>query len=397
MNFSTGENSGKEGIFWMQQIKGLDPTAIVVFITAFGDIELAVKAIKQGAIDFITKPWDSVKLLNTINSALKLKQSRTDVELKKTTKSVSTTAVNTPTIVFGNSVAMLKVWDVVEKVSQTNANILLLGENGTGKDLVAREIHRLSHRCNKPYFKVDVGSLSETLFESELFGHCRGAFTDARDDRIGKIEEANGGTLFLDEIANIPIRMQTKLLTVIQNREIVRVGSNKTIPVDVRLITATNRNLKSMVLCNEFREDLLYRINTIQIEIPPLRDRIDDLPGLFNHFLNHFADMYNKPRLEVNAKIFDNLKRHSWPGNVRELEHTVEKAVILSSGNKLNLDDFVFPGQKLFVEDSLSIEANERNLIVKALDKSKGNQSKAAAELGISRKTLYNKMVKYGL
>lgn len=397
MNFTLGENSGQEGIFWMNQIIKTDPEAIIIFITAYGDIELSVKAIKQGATDFITKPWDSNKLLNTVISAFKLKKSRFDVLNKKTKNNQISNFSNTPNFIVGNSVSMLKLWETIKKVSQTNANVLLLGENGTGKDLIALEIHKHSLRHNEKFIKVDIGSLSETLFESELFGHKKGAFTDAFEERTGKIEEANGGTLFLDEIANIPVRMQSKLLTALQNHEISKVGSNIISKMDIRLITATNRNLINMVSKNEFREDLFYRINTIQIEIPPLRERIDDLPILFNHFLKHFSNLYNKPEPEVNSKIIDNLKKHTWPGNVRELEHIVEKAVILSTDNKLSLDDFVFPGQKLNLSDSLSLENHEKQLILKALEKSKGNYSKAAQELGIARKTLYNKMIRYGI
>lgn len=397
MNFTLGENSGQEGIFWMNQIIKTDPEAIIIFITAYGDIELSVKAIKQGATDFITKPWDSNKLLNTVISAFKLKKSRFDVLNKKTKNNQVSNFSNTPNFIVGNSASMLKLWETIKKVSQTNANVLLLGENGTGKDLIALEIHKHSLRHNEKFIKVDIGSLSEALFESELFGHKKGAFTDAFEERTGKIEEANGGTLFLDEIANIPVKMQSKLLTALQNREISKVGSNIISKMDIRLITATNRDLINMVSNNEFREDLFYRINTIQIEIPPLRGRIDDLPILFNHFLKHFSNLYNKPEPKVNSKIIDNLKKHSWPGNVRELEHIVEKAVILSTDNKLSLDDFVFPGQKLNLSDSLSLENHEEQLILKALEKSKGNYSKAAQELGIARKTLYNKMIKYGI
>lgn len=397
MNFSIGENSGTEGIFWMQQIIKNDPEAIIIFITAFGDIELSVKAIKQGATDFITKPWNSTKLLNTLISAYKLKKSRLVAAKQSKNKEQVNHSGNLPKMILGNAPKMKKVWETIEKVSSTSANVLLIGENGTGKDLIANEIYKLSNRCNQKLIKVDLGSLSESLFESELFGHKKGAFTDAIEDRTGKMEEANGGTLFLDEIGNIPLRMQSKLLTVLQNRMVTKIGSNQPEKIDFRLITATNRNLLQMVKNNEFREDLFYRINTIQIDIPPLRERIDDLPVLFDHFLIHYSDVYNRPVPEVRVKIMEKLKKHSWPGNIRELQHTVEKAVILSSNNKLNLDDFIFPGQKLDMEDNLSIENHEKNLILKAIEKSKGNYSTAAKELGIARKTLYNKILKYGI
>ena len=388
MNFTPGESSGKEGIFWMHQIKNIDPEAIVIFITAYGDIELSVKAIKQGASDFIPKPWEDNKLLDTVLSSYKLSKTRKDSKKKP---------LNAPKLIIGKSKKMQKVWETIKIVSQTEANVLLLGENGTGKDLIATEIHTHSARVNKPFVKVDVGSLTESLFESELFGHKKGAFTDAYEERIGRFEEASSGTLFLDEIGNISANLQSKLLTILQNREISRIGSNHVIPIDIRLISATNKNLNDLISNNEFREDLLYRINTIQIEVPPLRERLEDLPELFNFYLKYFADFYNKPIPNVHSKIIDYLRKYAWPGNIRELKHAVEKAIILNLSNNLSIDDFVLPGQKLQQLASLNLELHEKNIIQQALNKHGGNYSKAANELGIARKTLYNKISKYGI
>lgn len=398
MNFAAGQNTGNEGIYWMKQILKSDPEAVTIFITAYGDIELSVKAIKQGATDFIQKPWDDEKLLGTILSAYKLRKSKLEIQkLKNRQQHLSEAVSGQYTLFIGKSRSMNKVWKTVQKVAATDANILILGENGTGKELIAREIHKLSKRAEEIFVKVDVAALSDTLFESELFGHKKGAFTDARADRTGRFELANGGTLFLDEIGNISLTQQSKLLTVLQNREITRIGSNTLIPVDIRLVCATNKPLNQMTENGEFREDLLYRINTIQIEIPPLRDRPEDIPLLAGLFLDKIMRKYHKDNLSISEQAMNKLFTYSWPGNIRELEHIIEKAVIMAEGKVLTKDDFIFSGQKAQEISTLNIEENEKQLIQKALERHGNNQSLASKELGISRKTLYNKLKKHGL
>jgi len=396
MNFTAGRSTGNEGLYWMKEIQKQDPEAIVIFITAYGDIELSVKAIKHGATDFIQKPWDDEKLLGTIFSAYELRKSKNEISrLKGKQQQLQESLAEKYVFFVGKSQTMLKVWQTMQKVASTEANILITGENGTGKELVAREIHRLSNRASECFVKVDMGALSESLFESELFGHKKGAFTDAREDRKGRLETASEGTLFLDEIGNIPLRLQPKLLSVLQNREIQPIGSNHSIPIDVRLITATNEDLFQLARKGLFREDLLYRINTIQIEIPALRDRLEDVPDLLDLFLKKYGLKYQKPDLAPKRKIIEKLQNHTWPGNIREFEHIVEKAVILCEEDTLHESDFVFQGNKSQALASLKLQENEIILIHKALKKSSGNYSLAAKELGISRKTLYNKMNKY--
>jgi DNA-binding NtrC family response regulator len=398
MNFNAGRNTGNEGLYWMKQIKNYDPEAVVIFITAYGDIELSVNAIKQGATDFIQKPWDDDKLLGTILSAYELRKSRKEIiKLKSRQQQLQESLADKYEFFVGKSDAMKKIWKTIEKVSSTDANILILGESGTGKELIAREIHRLSPRSTECFVKVDVGALSETLFESELFGHKKGAFTDAKENRKGRFEMANEGTLFLDEIGNIPIRLQSKLLTVLQNHEIQAIGSNSIVPLDIRLISATNLNLAEFTKQGLFREDLLYRINTIQIEIPPLRERLEDIPDLLIRFLDKYKCKYQKPALKSSKKIVEKLQKHNWPGNIREFEHIVEKAVILCEKDFLHENDIGFPGIITEAKASLKLLENEILLIQKAIKKSKGNFSLAAEELGVSRKTLYNKIKKYGL
>ncbi len=396
MNFRAGRNSGNEGLYWMEQIKKADKDAIIIFITAYGDIELSVKAIKNGATDFIQKPWDDERLLGTIMSAYELRKSKNEISrLKAKQQQLQESLAEESRFIICKSPAMNAVWQTIQKVAGTDANIILTGENGTGKELAAREIHRLSGRSAECFVKVDMGALSESLFESELFGYKKGAFTDAHEDRKGRFEMASGGTLFLDEVGNIPLRLQPKLLSVLQNREVQPVGSNQSIPIDIRLITATNEDIPARTRNGLFREDLLYRINTIQIEIPPLRERQEDIPELLNVFLKKYANKYQKPYLTVNGVIIEKLRNHSWPGNIREFEHVIEKAVILCEEDTLRKGDFILPGAHSVTASTLNLDENEIILIQKALKKTSGNLSLAAKELRISRKTLYNKMNKY--
>lgn len=395
MNFSSGINNGNEGIFWLGKIKESHPSIQVVLFTAYADIELAVKGIKDGACDFVVKPWDNNKLLDTIDAAYRLALS-----LHKPDETESRMKRGERGMFWGESMAMRKLRLLVEKVAKTDANILITGENGTGKEMLAREIHMLSNRRDRAMVAVDMGAITETLFESELFGHVKGAFTDARADRPGKFEVANEGTLFLDEIGNLSYHLQAKLLTVLQRRSVVRVGSNNPIPVNIRLICATNRDLNEMVRDEQFREDLLYRINTIHIEIPPLRERAEDIVPLAEIFISRFCAIYGKEPMSLSPDAIDKLKEQQWMGNIRELEHTVEKAVIIADGRELLADNFDFP-KKADTPNQESrittLEEMERNMIKTALDKYEGNLSLVANQLGISRQTLYNKIKRYGL
>lgn len=401
MNFRAGINTGNEGIYWMKEILKLDPSAIIVFITAYSDVELAVKAIKEGATDFIQKSWDENKILSTILSAYQLRQSKLEIsKLKTKHQHLNQNIQNEFKLIKGESPKMQRLYETMNKVAQTEANILLLGENGSGKEVIAREIHRLSERKDEIFVSVDLGALSESLFESELFGHMKGAFTDARQDRVGRFEIANEGTLFLDEIGNISLAIQTKLLAVIQNKEITRIGSNTIIPIDIRLICATNKDLHQMVKDGTFREDLLYRINTIQIELPALRERIEDLPVLSTYFLDNYKVKYNKPELKISKAAMNRLQQYDWPGNVRELQHTIEKAVIMADNHELKSNDFFLnPKHQMSseVKDTFNLAENEKQLILNAIEKYKGNLSRTAKMLGINRSTLYDKMKKYDL
>ena len=400
MNFKAGVNTGNEGIFWLQQIKENHPDMSVVLITAYGDVELAVKALKSGATDFILKPWENTKLLATIRSAIQLSMSREEVKnLRLKEKELKKVINQDDKFIIGSSPELMRVLKIIRKVAKTDTNVLITGENGTGKELIAREIHRLSNRNNEMLVSVDMGAVSESLFESELFGHVKGAFTDARENRAGKFEVANKGTLFLDEIGNLSFHLQAKLLAAIQNREITRIGSNQTIPVDIRLICATNKNLAELVEKGLFREDLLYRINTIQVEVPPLRDRGNDILALADFFLKKYTYKYDKPALKLNNQAQEKLLKYQWPGNIRELEHSIEKAVILSENNILKADDFFLkPVSGLKNEaDTLKLEEMEKRLIILALEKTPGNVSAAAEQLGITRQTLYNKMKKFAI
>lgn len=401
MNFSAGINSGNEGLYWLQRVLDEAPGVGVVMITAYGDVELAVKAVRMGAIDFVLKPWNNDKFLATIETACRLTNTRKDVKNKRNNSLASdgTKDPNDNLLLNCSSPAWKRVMDLVKKVAVTDANVLLTGENGTGKEVVAREIHRLSSRQNEIMVAVDMGAITDTLFESELFGHKKGAFTDARADRLGKIEEANKGTLFLDEIGNLPLPLQAKLLTVLQSRCVIRVGENLPVTVDIRLISATNCNLLQMVEEGRFREDLLYRINTIHIELPALRERKDDIEPLALFFLEKYKAKYQKPEMHLSDTSVKKLLDHSWPGNVRELQHAIEKAVILCEGSLIQPSDFIFrhgdivsPG----VYDG-TLEDMEKKLIADAIAKYEGNLSTVAVQLGITRQTLYNKIKKYGL
>jgi len=399
MNFSIGKQSGDEGLFWLKQIIEIDPTQVVLMITAYGEINLAVKAIKLGACDFIVKPWENAKLIATIRTGVKLCQSNRNISrLENQHLIIHEDNQRKFQFIPGSSPGMLDVLNIINKVADTDANVLLLGDNGTGKELIARDIHNKSGRRNKIFLSVDLGSLSENLFESELFGHVKGAFTGADADKAGRFELAEGGTLFLDEIGNLPLSLQGKLLTAIQQRKITPLGSADEREINIRFICATNQPLLEMVKDNLFREDLLYRINTVQIEIPPLRERGDDIIHLAEHFLLKYAGKYNKPNSRLTSGALQKLSRHSWPGNVRELEHAVERAVILSEGNILVEEDFVFSPKSGFEEETLtSIEDIEKYYIIKSLEKNQGKLTKVAEDLNLSRQTIYRKMKKYGL
>ena len=401
MNFQAGVNSGNEGLFWLKEILKHDSNLSVVMITAYGDVELAVKALREGAFDFILKPWDNDKLLATINAAWKLRTSRKEaVTLKNDYQFLKKEIKRTEDkIVLGASPTMINVMNIVRKVAATDANVLITGENGTGKELVAREIHNLSKRSNELMVNVDMGSITDSLFESEMFGHVKGAFTDAKDDRSGKFEIAHNGTLFLDEIGNLSLQSQAKLLSALQNRYIVRVGSNRQIQIDIRLICATNCILQSMVGEGSFREDLLYRINTIQIEVPPLRDRVDDIPVLAFHFLRIYCEKYNKPGKKISTQALEKLSNYTWPGNIRELQHSIEKSVILSDSPILGPSDFSFNtiSKGVIENDTSTLEEMEKKLIAESIKKHDNNLSIVASKLGITRQTLYNKLKKYDL
>ncbi len=399
MNFRPGATSGSEGMEALRKLLSINPGAHIVMITAYADIHLAVHAMKEGAVDFIVKPWDNERLLATVRSVFRLSKSRRKVqELEQKQKNLNQAINYHGGKLIGDSPCMKDLKNMIARVGQTDANILVLGENGSGKELVAREIHRLSHRSEKAFVAVDLGAIPESLFESELFGYVKGAFTDAAEDKAGRFEMADGGTLFLDEIGNLDLKLQSKLLSVLQNREVFRLGSNKAIPLDVRLLCATNMPLRTMVGDGRFREDLLYRINTLEINVPPLRDRIEDLPQLLDYFIAQYATRYAKNVKGVQAAALSRLKRYRWPGNIRELRHLSERAVILSEGTMLQSTDFAL--HEDVVHDAppvLNLEKLEKTAIAAAIEKHQGNLSNAAKELGLGRTTLYRKMEKYGL
>jgi DNA-binding NtrC family response regulator len=400
MNFSKDITSGKEGFHWLGQILERDPNAVVILITAFGDVEMAVKALKQGATDFILKPWQNEKLVATISTAIRLKQSYNQVDKLKKAKEMLEEQISRPfSEIIGQSTAIKDVFSLIDKVAKTEANILILGENGTGKELIARAIHQRSLRKDNSFVSVDMGAITETLFESELFGHKKGAFTDAREDRPGRFELASGGTLFLDEIGNLSMSLQSKLLSALQSRLVTRVGANQALPVDIRLICATNLPLHKMVQEGTFRQDLLYRINTVEIHVPPLSDRVEDIPMLAQHYLQYYAKKYHKQVTTIAPEAVDKLKRYVWPGNIRELQHSIERAVIMTDSPTLQETDFLL-SRSLSNNSSantLNLDEVEKAAIAKALQMHNGNISKAADELGLTRASLYRRMEKYGL
>ncbi len=401
MNFSKDITSGKEGFYWLSQILEKDPKAVVILITAFGDVEMAVKALKEGATDFVLKPWQNEKLLATISSAIKLRHSYQEVDKLTQAKRQLEQDMGLPfKDIIGESDAMKNVFSLIDKVAKTDANVLILGENGTGKELVARAIHQRSLRKDHVFIGVDMGAITSSLFESELFGHKKGAFTDAREDRAGRFEVAQGGTLFMDEIGNLSLPLQAKLLTVLQKREITPIGSNKIIPIDIRLVCATNMALYEMVSDNTFRQDLLYRINTVEIHLPSLRERAEDIPLLAEHFLKLYAGKYRKPIKSIGATTLNKLKSYHWPGNIRELQHAIERAVIMSDNETLGPEDFFFnqeraEGEEVLMADSLNLEELEKTIIQKAIKKHGGNISKAAKALGLTRASLYRRLEKH--
>lgn len=400
MNFNRDASSGQEGFQWLAKIKHDDPDAVVIFITAYADMEKAVQAIKAGATDFVPKPWEKEKLLATVAAGVELHRSRTEiVQLRKQVTALAGLDGGGVSII-GRCDAMQRIFDMIAKLRDTNANILITGENGTGKDLVARAIHHNSPRADRIFTSVDLGSIPEQLFESELFGYEKGAFTDARRDKPGRLEVARGGTLFLDEIGNLSLQMQAKLLTAIEKQQVSRLGATRSVDIDVRLVSATNANLREMAARGEFRQDLLYRLNTIEIEIPPLRERGADLFLLADHFLGQFARKYAKPLGALSQQVRAKLQKYPWPGNVRELQHAVERAVILSQGDCLTPDDFMLTPEtpsRRSPADELNLERLEREAVAQALKRAQGNVSRAADMLGITRYALYRKMEKLGL
>ncbi|MFA8434632.1 MAG: sigma-54-dependent transcriptional regulator [Marinifilaceae bacterium] len=401
MNFTAGTNSGNEGLFWLKEILNLSPQVPVILITAYGDVQLAVNAMKEGATDFVLKPWDNKKLLVTLQNAITLRQTRKEVkDLKQQQEQLQKDLNQGFDAFLGNSPAMGKVFQTIQKVAQTDANVLILGENGTGKELVAREIHRLSLRSKRIFMGVDMGALSESLFESELFGHCKGAFTDAKEDRQGRFQTASRGTLFLDEIGNLSAAMQAKLLSALQNREVTPLGANKPEAIDVRLVCATNKKLVEMVRAGDFREDLLYRINTIQIQLPPLRDREQDVLLLARYFLGLFSERYGKLLQKLSRDAEAQILKYAWPGNVRELKHCMERAVILSDGREIEAGDLFLNSTEPAVDlgsQPMSLEEAEQVLIRNAMKRHQGNISSVAKELNIGRQTLYRKLEKYSI
>ncbi len=393
MNFNGLINTGNEGIFWLNKIKSINNEVAVILITAYGDLDLAIRSLKEGASDFLVKPWKNDKLIEAIGEILDKKKSKT---------SKKQNALSSQTRILGESDVMKDVFFKIKKIAPTDANILILGENGTGKDLIAKAIHENSLRKNKPFVKVDIGSLTETLFESELFGYKKGAFTDAREDRKGRFETANGGTLFLDEIGNISLQQQARLLTVIQNRQVTPLGSNKAIPVDIRLICATNVPIAHLADETNFRKDLIYRINTVEIVMPPLRNRGKDVVLLAKHFIEIYAEKYLKSSFQLDHSFIDKLKQYAFPGNVRELQYALERAVIMAENNMLFDTDLVFSPiekqQEHSIDDNnLNLETIEKKAILKVLKKNNGNISHSAKELGITRTALYRRLHKHGL
>ena len=393
MNFHAGINTGNEGLYWLKEVLAKFPETKVVLFTAYADIELAVRAMKEGAFDFVVKPWDNAKLIATLQNAYKA----TKEKAKKGSAKPAPTTENRVEMYWGESAEMKRIRKVVEHVATTDANILITGENGTGKEMMAREIHRLSARCRKTMVSLDMGAIPETLFESELFGHKKGAFTDAHTDREGKFLTASGSTLFMDEIGNLPLHLQAKMLAVLQNRAVTRLGANEATPVDIRLISATNRDLHEAVAKGEFRQDLLFRINTIHIHIPPLRNRKEDIVPLAERFIERYTQKYGKADLMLSGDAAEKLKAHSWEGNIRELQNTIEKAVIMCDGDIISPDHLELHTSQRPLNESQTLEEMERQTIANAIAQCGGNLSQVAQQLGITRQTLYNKIKRYGL
>ncbi|RYD92745.1 MAG: sigma-54-dependent Fis family transcriptional regulator [Sphingobacteriales bacterium] len=396
MNFNSAINTGNEGIYWLRKIKEWKPNVCVIMITAYGDIDLAVRSLKEGANDFVVKPWHNERLIETIKDLLDKKEG-TSKASKPSAKGGAGTSI------LGESDVMEDIFHKVNKIAPTDANILILGENGTGKDLMAKAIHERSLRADKPFIKVDVGALTDSLFESELFGHKKGAYTDAREDRVGRFEEAQGGTLFLDEIGNISLQQQAKLLTILQNRQVTRLGTNKAVDIDIRLICATNVPLSELANENRFRKDLIYRINTVEINMPPLRRRNEDIVILARHFAKLYATKYLKPSVDFDNAALTKLKSYNFPGNVRELQYTIERAVIMADDHTLHADDLIFsiletPGETVTEDDSnIPLSAMEKNAILRVIEKHNGNITRAAKELGLTRTALYRRLSKYDI
>ena len=392
MNFHAGINSGNEGLYWLREVLSKYPETKVVLFTAYADIELAVKAMKEGAFDFVVKPWDNAKLVATLQNAYKA----TKEKAKKNANSTPTSD-NRVEMYWGESAEMKRIRKMVEHVAITDANILITGENGTGKEMLAREIHSQSMRCHKPMVALDMGAIPESLFESELFGHKKGAFTDAHTDREGKFLTANGSTLFMDEIGNLPLHLQVKMLSALQNRAVTPLGTNESKPTDIRLISATNCDLNDAVANGKFRQDLLFRINTIHIHIPPLRNRREDIVPLAEIFIEHYCKKYNKSGLLLAMETAEKLKAHSWEGNIRELQNTIEKAVIMCEGNIIKPEILEVRIAQRTITEAQTLEEMERQLIGNAIEQCGGNLSQVAQQLGITRQTLYNKIKRYGL
>ncbi|HWB93238.1 MAG TPA: sigma-54 dependent transcriptional regulator [Puia sp.] len=397
MNFNSSINTGNEGLFWLRKVREFGSSAAVIMITAYGDIDLAVRSLKEGAADFVVKPWHNERLIATIKEALKKNDSK-----KGGAELLTDSVIGTE--LLGESEVMKDIFFKLQKIAPTDANILILGENGTGKDLIAKAIHQHSLRTEKPFIKVDVGALTETLFESELFGHKKGAFTDAREDRVGRFEAGNGGTLFLDEIGNISLHQQAKLLTVLQNRQVTRLGANQSTPIDIRLICATNVPMTELANESRFRKDLVYRINTVEITVPPLRKREDDIVLLARHFDRIYTNKYMKPLHDFDSKAIEKLKSYHYPGNVRELQYTIERAVIMAEGDVLQPKDLIFspiesamPKKDEAQDLDLKLSTIEKNAILKVIEKHNGNISKAAKELGLTRTALYRRLSKYDI
>ncbi|HZF27947.1 MAG TPA: sigma-54 dependent transcriptional regulator [Gammaproteobacteria bacterium] len=403
MNFARGADSGAEGLAWLAKILEIDPGIVVVLMTAYGDVSTAVNAIKAGATDFVLKPWQNEKLVATVTAALSLRDSRDEVgRLRSRERELVDAASGAVQPVIGNAAPMRHVFEMVRRAAPTDANVLILGESGVGKELVARLLHQQSRRAAEVFMSVDLGSVSQTLFESELFGHRRGAFTDAREERAGRFQAASRGTLFLDEIGNLPLHLQGKLLSALEQRTVTPLGSDRALPIDVRLVSATNKPLAALAGTGEFREDLLYRINTVEIRVPPLRERVEDIAPLFDHFVEIYARKYNLPPKRLSRVGLKRLEAYAWPGNVRELRHAVERALIMSDAPMLDAHDFLLAPERRSGGDGLklddyNLETVENRVIQAALEKHGGNVSRAARELGITRASLYRRMEKYGL